>query len=205
MSGFRGILFLAVGIFAAPAALADPIWDPTEIARLSEQAAQLATILSTTIETLQGYDRLAGEIGASGVRSFNSSAPDAMRSYSALVSSGMPTSNDVQALLSSSAMSATQLQQARQLWLSAYQKVGGEGLAISLTVSKDAGAAQVRAQSLAAMAGTSQDLRSDIQSNSAVCLAVLSELGAIEAALTLLLEQQSSSRLLKMTVNGGRA
>ena len=205
MSRFcRGLLF-SISAFTAHIAIADPIWDPTEIARLSDQTAQLATSLSTTIETLQAYDRLMGEIGATGARGFTSSASYTLRKYSSVVSSGMPTSSDVQALLSGSMTSATQFQQARQLWHAAHQKVGSDGLAISLIATQDAGAARLRSQNLAAMAGASQDLRSDIQSNSAVCLAVLSELGAIEAALTLLLEQQASARLVKMTGIGGRA
>lgn len=204
MSGFLKFLLLAAIVLGTRMATADPVWDPTEITRLSNQAAQLATSLSTTIETLQSYDRLAKGIGADGARAFTSPVSDSMRRYPGLASTDMPTSGDLQALLDTSA-SATQLQRTRKIWNDAIQKMASEGLSFSLVAGQDAGAAAARSRSMAAQAGAAQDLRADIQSNSAVCLSVLSELDAITAALAILLEQQASARLMKMTGNGGKA
>ena len=184
-------------------ARADPVWDPTEIARLSQQAAQLVTNLSTTIDTLQTFDKLATQIGTMGPRtSFASSAPAALASYAALPSAGMPGTTDASALLSAPSLSATGRQQTRQLWREAYQRVATEGLAVSQVANRDAGGAINRSKTLANAASGAQDLRGDLQANSAVGLAVLQELGAVQAVLALLLEQQSLARLTAIANNG---
>ena len=193
---------LAAFLAAAPA-LADPVWDPTEIARLSQQAAQLATNLSTTIDALRTFDKLATQIGAVGSRtSFNSGAPTALASYAALASAGMPVATDTSGLLSASSPSATRVQQNRQIWQGAFQRVVGEGLAVSQVANQDAGSAMSRSKTLATVVSSAQDLRGDLQANSAVGLAVLQELGAVQAVLALLLEQQSLARLSSIANSG---
>lgn len=195
-------MVLAAFLTAAPA-LADPVWDPTEIARLSQQAAQLATNLSTTIDTLRTFDKLATQIGAVGPRPFTSTAPTALASYAVLPSAGLPVATDASGLLSANnSPSATRLQQTRQIWQGAYQRVAGEGLAVSQVANQDAGSAMSRSKTLAGAASTAQDLRGDLQVNSAVGLAVLQELGAVQAVLALLLEQQSLARLTSIANSG---
>jgi len=188
---------------AGQPALADPVWDPTEIARMSQQAAQLATNLSTTIDTLRTFDKLSTQIGAMGpLISFASTAPTALKSYAALQSVGMPMATDASALISAISRSATGLQQTRQLWQGAYQRVAAEGLAVSQVANQDAGSAVSRSKILADAASGAQDLRSDLHANSAAGLAVLQELGSVEAVLALLLEQQSLARLTSIANSG---
>jgi hypothetical protein len=192
-----------VGLLAAGRAMADPVWDPTEIARLSQQAAQLAANLSATITTLQTFDKLATEVGAVGARtSFHSTAPNILAHYAALQSGGTPTGASAIALLSATPLVATHQQQDRQIWQAAYLKVAAEGLAVSQVATQDAAAAVGRSKALASGASSAQDLRGDLQANSAVGLALLSELGSVEAVLALLLEQQSLARLT-IIANGG--
>jgi len=194
---------LALGLLSGPA-FADPIWDPTEIARLSQQAAQLSTNLTATIDTLRTVDKLATQIGATGARSsFSSAAPGALARYSALSpDGGGPAASDAAALLSAPPSSTTQKTQNRAIWLAASQKAATEGLALSQIANQDAGTSVSRTKSLATLASGTQDLRGDVQANSAVGLAVLSELGAVEAVLALLLEQQSLTRLNAVATKG---
>lgn len=183
--------------------MADPIWDPTEIARLSQQTALLATNLAATIDTLRTFDKLAAQVGAIGARTqFNSTAPTVLAHYTALQSDGMPAGADATSLVSTTTPTATDQQRSRQVWQAAYQKVAAEGLAVSQVANQDSGAAVTRAKTLAATASSAQDLRGDLQANSAVGLALLSELGSVEAVLALLLEQQSLARLTS-AANGG--
>ena len=206
MSGsWRLCLALAAGMSGAQAAIADPVWDPAEIARLSTQAAQLAGNLAGTIDVLRSYGRMANEIGGAGARAFSSPASSAMLGYAPSVPPGAPTSGDAQAALAGDALAISQVQQQRQFWLAARQTIDAEGLAASLAVTEDAGSAPVRTRTLAAAANAAQDLRSDVQANSAACLAVLSELGAIQSVLALLLEQRASARIVRTIGNGGRA
>lgn len=192
-----------VGFLAGGGAMADPIWDPTEIARLSQQTALLATNLAATIDTLRTFDKLAAQVGAIGARTqFNSTAPTVLAHYTALQSDGMPAGADATSLLSTTTPTATDQQRNRQVWQAAYQKVAAEGLAVSQVANQDSGAAVTRAKTLAATASSAQDLRGDLQANSAVGLALLSELGSVEAVLALLLEQQSLARLTS-AANGG--
>lgn len=185
------------------AALADPVWDPTEIANLAQQASQLATNLSETINTLQTFQKLATQVGATGARpSFSSTAPASLAGYSTLQSAAMPAASDAAGLLSSGALTITQRQQTRRTWGGAYQTAASEGLSVSQVANHDAGTAVSRSKTLASGATGAQDLRGDLQANSAVGLALLSELGSVQAVLALLLEQQSLSRLSSIANNG---
>jgi len=193
---------LAVALLSGPA-MADPVWDPTEIARLSQQAAQMATNLSVTIDTLRTADKLIVQIGATGARSsFSSPAPAILARYSALSAGNVPPAADASALMSSGSLSLTQLSQRRLAWQAASQTVAAEGLALSQVANRDAAESMNRSKALASLASGTQDLRGDMQANSAVGLAVLSELGSIEAVLVLLLEQQSLKRLTTVANNG---
>lgn len=195
---------LALLTVVTPASvLADPVWDPTEITRLSQQAAQLTSSLSATIGTLRTFDKIATEIGSSGTRAaFSSSAPAALSSYASFQTSGMPAVTDAIGILSNSSPAATQQRQSRQIWQAASRQVAAEGVAVSQVANQDAGNAIARSKSLAGMVSSSQDLRGDVQANSAVGLAVLQEIGAMQAVLALLLEQQSVGRLTAIANNG---
>jgi len=194
---------MLAGLSICGRAGADPVWDPTEIARLSQQAAQLATNLSATIETLETFEKLATQVGALGARtSFISSAPASLARYAALPTAAMPAATDAATLLNSRSPAATQQRQSRQIWQAASQTVSAEGLAVAQVANQDAGGAISRSKDLAATAAGTQDLRADLQANSAVGLAVLSELGSVEAVLALLLEQQALVRLTSIANNG---
>ena len=183
--------------------MADPVWDPTEIARLSQQAAQMATNLSVTIDTLRTADKLLIQIGATGARpSFSSPVPATLARYSVMSAGNAPPASDATALMSSGSLNLTQLNQRRAKWQTASQTVAAEGLALSQVANQDAGESMSRSKALASLASGTQDLRGDMQANSAVGLAVLSELGAVEAVLALLLEQQSLMRLTTVANNG---
>jgi hypothetical protein len=134
--------------------------------------------------------------------SFTSAAPTVLARYAALQSSGMPAVGDAASLLSTTPPTTTGQQQGRQTWQAAYQKVAAEGLAVSQVATQDSGDAVSRSKNLAAGASSAADLRGDLQANSAVGLALLSELGSVEAVLALLLEQQSLARLTSIA-NGG--
>ncbi len=182
---------------------ADPVWDPTEIARLSQQAAQLASNLATTVQTLQTFDKLVVQIGTMGARtSFSSTAPTMLANYSSLQSAGMPAAADAITLLSAGVSSATSQQQTRQIWRGACQKVAAEGMAVSQVARQDAGSAVSRSKTLSDAASATQDLRGDLQANSAAGLAVMQELGSVQAVLALLLEQQSLARLSSIATSG---
>lgn len=201
MKKFSQLLFLMA--LPLSSAVADPVWDPTEIARLSQQAGQLASNLSAIIENLRTFDKLATQIGGVGARSaFSSSAPAALARYSALTAGGGPNASDATTLISPGLSTSTQIVQRRQIWQAAFQQTAAEGEALSQVASQDAGGAVSRSKALAGLASNAQDLRGDLQANSAVGLAVLSELGAVESVLALLLEQQSLVRLTAVANNG---
>jgi hypothetical protein len=107
----------------------------------------------------------------------------------------VPSANDALALISNTAKTVTQIQTSSQIWNGAYQKVAAEGFSLAEVANQDLASAKTRSESLGTAASSSQDLRGDVQANSAVCLAVLSELGSVQAILALLLEQQSLARL----------
>lgn len=187
------LLLVALG---AHSAYADPVWDPTEIARLSEQTAQLGTNLSALVDNLQALDKLATEIGAMGARPLNVVQPaSSLVGKLSLQSSSMPSAGDAFMLISSAPATVTTQQNNRQTWIAAYQKVAVEGLSLAQVANQDLASANVRSQTLGAAAVGAQDLRGDVQANSATCLAVLTELGTVHALLALLLEQQSLGRL----------
>jgi len=197
------VLMLSALLLLEAPAKADPVWDPTEIARLSQQAAQLATNIATTVQTLQSFEKLVVQVGAMGARtSFSSSAPALLASYSSLQSAGMPAASDAIGLLSAAVSSATLQQQNRQTWQGAYQRVAAEGMAVSQMANQDAGSAVNRSKTLSDAASSAQDLRGDLQANSAVGLAVMQELGSVQAVLALLLEQKSLARLSFIATSG---
>ena len=190
------MLFVLAGVFDARSAFADPVWDPTEIARLSEQAAQLGTNLSSLIDNLQTFDKLATEVGAMGARPLSAFQPSStLVGKVDLQSSSMPSSSDALALIANPPATAGQIQSSRQSWRGAYQKVATEGLSLAEVANQDLSAAKARSLALGTAVSKAQDLRGDVQANSAVCLAVLTELGSVHAVLALLLEQQSLARL----------
>jgi hypothetical protein len=190
------LLFVLAGTLDARSAFADPVWDPTEIARLSEQAAQLGTNLSTLIDNLQTFDKLATEVGATGTRPLTAFQPSStLLAKINLQSSSMPASSDALALISITPTTESQTQSSWKIWSSAYQTVAIEGLSLAHVANQDLSSAKTRSQALGIAASNAQDLRGDVQANSAVCLAVLAELGSVQAVLALLLEQQSLARL----------
>jgi hypothetical protein len=107
----------------------------------------------------------------------------------------MPSGSDAFATISNTTMTASQTQASRQLWTGAYQTVTAEGFSLAEVANQDLSSAKTRSETLGAGARAAQDLRDDVQANSAVCLAVLTELGSVQAVLALLLEQQSLARL----------
>lgn len=190
------LFFVLAGALDVRSACADPVWDPTEIARLSEQAAQLGTNLSALIDNLQTFDKLATEVGAMGARPLNAFQLSSTAIGKVdLQSSSMPTGSDALALISNKAAIASQSQSSRQIWNAAYQKIALEGLSLAQVANQDLSSVKTRSQALGAAASNAPDLRGDVQANSAVCLAVLAELGSVQAVLSLLLEQQSLARL----------
>ena len=198
---FIGLSF--VMLISQTRAMADPIWDPTEIARLSQQAGQLASNLSATIDTLRTFDKLSIQIGGAGARTASGqTGSGALARYSTLPASGGPTAADAAALITVVSPTGTQRSQTQRLWQAAFQQTAVDGLALSQIASQDAGEAVSRSKALAANASEAQDLRADMQANSDVALAVLSELVAIQSVLSLLLEQQSLGRLTSVA-NGG--
>jgi len=176
--------------------LADPVWDPTEIARLSEQTAQLASNLSAVIENLGMFNRLAAEVGTMGPRSSPAAQMVAqLANYSGLQPVGAPTANDAFSVLSNPPKTATDLQQDHLRWAAAYEKTAAEGFAVSQVANRDLPLVKARSLALGVAVGGAEDLRADVQANSAVCLAVLTELGTVQAVLALLLQEQSLARL----------
>lgn len=189
-------LFFLVGIYEARPVFAQPVWDPTEIARLSEQAVQIGTSLVAVNNNLQAFDKLALEVGALGARPMRVLQPSAtMVGKLNLQSALMPSGSDAQALISNTTMTASQMQSSRQIWVGTYQSVAAEGFSLAEVANRDLASAKTRSGALGTAAESARDLRGDVQANSAVCLAVLTELGSIQALLTLLLEQQSLARL----------
>ena len=190
------LIFSLTLALEANSAYADPVWDPTESARLSEQAAQLGTNLSALIDNLQAFDKLAAEVGAGGARPLIAFQPSSTSPGTlSLQSSSVPSAGDAVARISNTPLTATVQQNGWQIWNTASQKVAVEGLSLAQVANQDTTSAKIRSQALGALAAGTQDLRGDVEANSAVCLAVLTELGSVQAVLALLLEQQSLARL----------
>jgi hypothetical protein len=191
------LLLLALGgALDSRLAFADPVWDPTEIARLSEQAAQLGNNLSALIENLQTFDKLAADVGAGGARPLTSfPAGSSMLGKIDPQSGSMSSSRDALGAISITLPSARRMQSNPQAWSGAYQRVAAEGLSLAQVANQDLAAAKTRSQAMGVGATNARDLRGDVQANSTVCVAVLAELGSVHAVAALLLEQQSLSRL----------
>jgi len=159
----RGAVFcLFVMLISGRCRAQDVIWDPTEIARMAEQAAQLSLAFSTTIEMGLQMTRLANGLGAAGPRGAPSLTGFASLSLPPLPQSG-----------------------------SARQQAAVAGFALALQTHQDLTLASGRAQQLAAQANSAGDARADMQANSAVCLAILAELMSIQSLLASSLQQAS--------------
>ena len=144
----------------------DVVWDPSEIARMAEQAAQLSLAFSTTIEMGLQTAKLAQSVGVSGPRGAPSLPGFASLSLSPAAPSQSPRQSAVNAAI--------------------------DGYALAMRTNQDLTLASHRAEQLTAQAAAAADARADVQANSAVCLAILAELTSIQGLLALSLQQRSA-------------
>lgn len=82
-------------------------------------------------------------------------------------------------------------------------EMAADGYALALSARQQIAQMAARAQSLANQIGSSPDLRGDIESNSAVMLAIHDEMAAIQSLLAALLALQSSQQLVMGDDNSG--
>ena len=149
------LFFGLVAIFETRSAFAQPVWDPTEIARLSEQAAQLGASIVALNNNLQAFDKLASGIGALGARPMSALQPSAtLVGKLNLQSVSMPSGSDAQALISNSTTTVSQTQSGRQIWNSAYQSVAAEGFSLAEVANQDLASAKTRSGTLGAAASS---------------------------------------------------
>jgi len=177
----------------------EAVWDPAEYARLAQQAGQISAVISTTRQLAQLFSSLSAGLGSSGGRGLPSSSVTQSLGGMASVSPGdagaaLPTVTGGQ--------SASQSSQSHAAVRQAERQAAADGYALALLVNQDVAGAGNRAQQLAAQAAAAGDVRADLQANSAVCLAILAELNAIDAVLALRL-QQGALRHLAAAVPGG--
>lgn len=187
-----GLPVLAL-FLAARCGAGEPVWDPTEIARIGEQAAQISLAFSAATDLQQQFNALLGAFGAAGTRGSPPSA--ATMSLSALTTLPKAVASlsaaDLTAGLSAQSPNSGQIQQGRLLRQQAALSSAVDGLSLVQVVNQDLSQAASRAQTLSSQAAVAPDARADVQANSAVSLAVLAELTAIEALLALSLQGQS--------------
>ena len=158
---------LACLCLCAPARSQDLVWDPTEIARLSQQAARISIAFSSLVELGQQFSSLSSALGAAGPRTALASV--AMSGLSALADPALaaPRNGGSPAI---------------------------DGLSVVFLANKDLSMAGDRARLLSGQAAASIDLRGDVQANSAIGLAILAEAISIESLLALRLQSHAMPR-----------
>lgn len=180
---------------------ADNVWDPGEIARLSEEAAQIALQYSALIDVQQSMDGLAAGLGAAGAR--GSGAISGMEILASLQSlapaAAVPDQASLLTRLPSFNQSASQRTDNRLYWSRAVESAAVDGVAVSAVLRQSLTVAIAQVQSLQSQAGSASDLRGDWVANSMICLTVFADLASLEAALALSLQQQSTAILWQMS------
>jgi hypothetical protein len=184
----RRAFCLSAFFFAAACRADQAVWDPLEYARLAAQAANNNLAVSVTGQLQQQFAILAAALGSAGVRGPPAIEPGSSLPITATVLPAAPISP-----------TATQLRQSYGAVRQAEQQAAVDGYALSLSVNRDLAGAAGRAQRLADQAAAAVDARADLQANSAVCLAILLELNAVEALLAVSLQQQALQRMSTAT------
>lgn len=185
--------------FAACAA--DIVWDPTEIARLAEQAAQISLQYSALIDLQQTLGGLSTGLGPMGARgSDGAMGMAALASLRALAPPlPLPDQAALASRLPSTGRSAAQQNDNQVFWQQAARNAAADGIALSSVLRQGLASAMPQVQRVLSQAGSAPDLRGDVAANSAICLLVFADLAAVEAALAVSLQEQTAATLWKMT------
>lgn len=212
------LIFLAAGPGVCPAAHSQqPVWDPEEIARLSETSAQMAEALSRAVELLNNIDQLSRTIGRFGPLSnldfarfdtldglkgagpqISGLAANIGAFRQVKISSFDDASVFVKKVLAvppGSSSATTGGGQVRQALDVLYRKAAEDGYALSTQTRETLSIAPERAKILVAESAASVDLRGDVGANTAAAMAVFDQMGGLKAILAAILEIQSIRRL----------
>lgn len=174
---WRAVLGLALsaGLWTAAPRAQDLVWDPFEIAKITEEAAQMSEAILATVELLNQTNALVSTVGRSGaLSSLDFTRFDASGSLAGLVPP--PPSPGAQP--------ATGLRKA----------AAENGYALALHIRQNLAAAPLNGQVLASSAAASADLRGDLTADSAAALTGLDQLIGLRALLATLLEIRASEQ-----------
>jgi hypothetical protein len=199
------LLLLNVGALIGPVALADPVWDPTEIAGMVNQAAQTAVNLSIATEVQLSLTRLSAALGDAGIRNNLVDIPTSQISALAGLAASAPARGVLDSLWTPiPGQSATQNRQIEARHLQMARVAAVDGLALAQMTNQTLADLPQRADHLVGAAAQAQDLRADIAADSAVALSLLAETATAEALLALLLQCRSIQYLPSAgTLSGG--
>ncbi len=201
----NSILHLLFSALIGPVAVADPVWDPTEIAGMAQQAAQIALNLSQATELQLSLTRFSAALGDAGIRSMSVDDPTSQIGTLAGLAANLPKNGDSDSLWSpTQGQSATKLLQIEVQKQQMARSAAVDGLALAQMTNQTLTDLPHRADQLAEAAAQAQDLRADIEADSAVALSLLAESATAEALLALLLQCRSAQYLLSRGIlNGG--
>ena len=195
-ANFRPIrcLVFVVLLFSPVSAMGDEmVWDPEEIARLSQTTARMAEASSYAAELLRDLDAMARTIGRAGSLSTldlarfaangglaMSPPEDAVGKLTASLAGGNPTSRT---------------EQRQHVLDTLYEAAVEEGVALAMVSRQHVGNATWHARNLVAEASSAVDLRSDVAANTATAVALLGQMVDLEAILASIIEVQAIGTL----------
>ncbi|HIJ63195.1 MAG TPA: hypothetical protein HPQ04_10935 [Rhodospirillaceae bacterium] len=154
----------------------EAVWDPLEIARISEQAAEMSDMVLATVDLLDQMNALAATVGRYGALS----TLDFPRFDASAVLSGLAEKSD-----RSTALPAAVLRTA----------AAEDGYALALHRRQSLTAVSMRGKTLAAAAAAASDMRGDLAADNATALAGLDQLIGLEATLAAVLQIRAGDQL----------
>lgn len=177
-AAFPAAAFAALLVLARPAWPQAPevVWDPFEIARISEQAAKMSEVVLATIDLLNEMNAMAATVGRFGALS----KLDFARFDGAAALSGLVPKPGGSASLPVAAVRMAAAE---------------DGYALALHRRQSLTGAPTQSRTLAAAAAAATDLRGDLAADSATALAGLDQLIGLEATLAALLQVRAGDRL----------
>lgn len=179
MRGNVAVAALLAVLWSSCSRAEEAVWDPVEIAKFSEESAQMSEVVLATVELLNQVNAMVGTVGRYGALSrLDFTRFDTSAALAGLV----PTAGGFSSRMGSLPASAVRK--------SAVQ----DGYALALHIRQSLTAAPVQGKVLASSAAASSDLRGDVAADTAAAVAGLNQLIRLRAMLASLLEIRASEQ-----------
>ena len=199
----RLLIWIAAQLAADAGVAAEQVWDPSETARLAEQAAQLALANSQIVALEQQISQIATLIGPSGVASVAAQRAQQSRPGATAIASILTSASIAPTDMPGPGASTLQRLAAAKNYGLASVAAARDGFTLSQQLMSLTPTLASESQALADQAVAAGSTREKVQSDSAVCLSLLDRLTSIAAILIFELEAESAEKLAARIVAGG--